>query len=267
MDTRNRKHRHPSRPAQVPVRKRHWQWGLLAGLVVAVAYLLLAHHYIYFRIGAAHLPASDTAYIYGFNPTGGQYQPLVYAALGDSLTAGVGVPSYEQSYPYQLAQKLAGNKSSVILRDFSYPGARTADVIRDLLEPAIASDPALVTVLLGTNDVHGRINPQAFAANYRTIIDQLQSRTKARIYAVSIPYLGAESLLLPPYGLYFHTRIDHYNRIIRQIAAEKGVTFIDLTETTEAVSRQRAYYSADLFHPAAAGYAQWATLLYAGINH
>ncbi len=245
--------------------QKHYLYPVIALFAVAV-YLVLAYQYIYYRIGVASIPASDTAYIYQINPTGGEYQPVVYAAIGDSLTAGVGVDDYQQSYPYVLAQKIAGEDSSVILRDFSYPGAKTSDVIKDLLEPAIASNPSIVTIVLGTNDVHGRVKPESFAANYRYIIDQLQARSQAKIYISSIPYLGSEALLLPPYNFYFHQRIDEYNRIIKTITEEKNVQYIDLTSTTEAVSRQNAYYAADLFHPAAAGYAQWASLLYVGIN-
>lgn len=72
-----------------------------------IAYLALAHFLIFYRIKTAGLRAPDRqeAYLIGQDKT--MAENLLYAALGDSLTAGVGASKYEQSYPYLVAENLA----------------------------------------------------------------------------------------------------------------------------------------------------------------
>jgi lysophospholipase L1-like esterase len=235
---------------------------IIIPLVAIGLYLWLAYAYIYFRIGKTALPASDTKYSYVLNTSAKTEKSLVYVALGDSLTAGVGVNNYQQSYPYLLAEKLSFNYDNFIFKDFSYPGAKTNDLINNLLTPAITSQPDIVTLLIGINDIHGRISPEVFAKNYRFILEQLQTKTKAKIYVISLPFLGAKTLLLPPYNYYFHQQTINYNKIIQNLAKTYNLSFIDLASLTAEGSKNSAYYAADLFHPTAQSYKLWATIIY-----
>ncbi len=243
------------------------KYFLIIGLLCVVGlYLWLSYAYIYFKIGRASLPPADTTYSYILNISNKPEKSLVYAALGDSLTTGVGVDTYEQSYPYILAQKLSLNHSNFILKDFSFAGAKTIDVINNLLAPAIASKPDIVTLLIGTNDIHDRISPTTFEKNYDYILEQLQTKTNAKIYVISIPFLGANTLLLPPYNYYFHNQIIKYNKIIKTAAQTYKASFIDLTSPTAEASTSSSYYAADLFHPTAKTYTLWATIIYDNFN-
>lgn len=229
--------------------------------LVIVIYLWTSYVYIYYKIGSTALPATDTTYSFAINPSQSENN-LIYAALGDSLTAGVGVMTYAQSYPYVLAEKIATRYDNVTFKDFSYPGAKTSNIIDDLLTPAIASQPDVVTVLIGINDIHGRVSPETFNDNYRYILERLQSETTAKIYLISIPYLGSHSLLLPPFNYYFHFRVNQYNKIIKSLAHTYNLNYIDITSPTAQISKFNAYYSSDLFHPTAKIYKLWANIIY-----
>ncbi len=239
---------------------------ILAALIVG--YLALANYSIYYRIQQGGLVLPDRKQVYKIGSTGEFSTGLVYAALGDSLTSGVGAAKYEESYPYLVAQKLSLRKNIQIdLEAFSYPGARTDDFIENLLGPAIASKPDIVTLLIGTNDVHGNIELGDFRKNYEYIMDRLGSETRATIYAVGLPNIGADELLLPPYNFYFRERTRSYNKIIRSLAEKRGLRFIDLIEPTLAMSKKNdGYYSRDLFHPSTKGYNLWAQIIYDNIN-
>lgn len=238
----------------------------IAILVFLVAYLLAAHHYIYKKISDSGLKASDTKSEYiirgGVNSGAG----LVYTALGDSLTAGVGVLRYEDSYPYQLAQKLSGSSGNIVLRDRAYPGARTSDLNKNLLTAAISDQPDIITLLIGVNDIHGLVSKKKFTDNYREILRRLKTETKAKIFAISIPYIGTDKLLLPPYDSYFKQETIEYNEIIKELAAENNVTYVDLHTPTERMYENPAFYSTDSFHPSAKGYEFWADIIYADFN-
>jgi lysophospholipase L1-like esterase len=241
----------------------------IAFLVIAVlgAYLFLAHAYFFWRLGRAGLPlpVPRTAAIKAENNMA--LKPLIYAALGDSLTAGAGLQRYEETYPYLLAEKISAGRGEIALSGFSYPGAKTADLIKDLLGPAIAQNPDIVTLLIGVNDVHGNVSGREFRNNYRQILKRLTGETRAEIYAINIPFIGSDSLLLPPYDYYYKKKTIEFNNIIKTLAQNSGVKYIDLASPTAALfSKDGAHYSADSFHPSAEGYRLWADIIYADIN-
>jgi len=111
-------------------------------LIIAIGlYLYLSNTYAYYMFDQVGLknPVVQDSYIFNDAAAG---KNLQYTALGDSLTSGMGLNKYEESFPYLLAKDLSG-KNKVILQNFSYPGYRTDDLIKNLLEPAIASKPGI----------------------------------------------------------------------------------------------------------------------------
>ncbi len=229
------------------------------------AYLFLSHAYIYRSIGRAGLSFPQIESEYFFSAQNAS-QPIVYAALGDSLTAGVGVAQYTDSYPYQLAQKLSEMRA-LKLHTLAYPGARSSDVLLTHVQGARNAKPDIVTLLIGTNDIHGKVPLSEFEANYRAILTILTTETSARIYAISIPYIGSSSLILPPHTLYFEYRTEEFNATIKRLAQEFNVSYIDIATATQAdFKKDSLFYAADSFHPSALGYALWSNLIYAGIH-
>jgi len=241
---------------------------LVIALAIIIGYLLLANYLIYYRIHHAGFITPDTKYDYTLTASKINSAPLVYAALGDSLTSGVGVDDYQDSYPYLLAQKMSQGKNyQVELKTFSYPGARTFEIIKDLLGPAIAAKPDVVTVLIGVNDIHGRIGLQAFENNYDYILNKLTKETGAKIYLIGLPALGTADML-PPFNYYFEKQTDLYNEAIKSLAKKYDLQFIDLNGATLSRSKKDdGYYARDSFHPSANGYRLWAQIIYDNINN
>jgi lysophospholipase L1-like esterase len=227
-------------------------------------YLFIANWSIFYRLEAAGLPASDYQHRYLLpEEISSSSSFIVYSALGDSLTAGTGVSDYQQSFPYRIAQKLADEKLAVKHLNYSYPGARTSDIIKDLLGPAIQEQPDVVTILIGINDVYGNVGRQNFAANYELIISSLQQETEAKINIISIPLLGSDSLFLPPLNYYYRFRIQAFNKIIKNIATQHNLNYIDLTTPTASFAPDGdSYYAVDNFHPSAAAYELWSQIIY-----
>lgn len=236
-------------------------------LLAIMIYLYLAHAHIYRRISQAHLKATDNMHTYVLGDEANGSKNLIYSALGDSLTSGAGADKYEESYPYLLAKSLAENDKVVVHKNFSYPGARTDDLIRDLLAPALASQPDLVTLLIGTNDVHGFVDTDDFEKNYEYIVRELKTKTRAKVYLISIPRIGSNTLILPPYDRYFDSKISEYNEFIKILAKNYELEYIDLdSPTADILKKDGSHYSVDSFHPSASGYALWAKILYDNID-
>ncbi|MDQ5970522.1 MAG: Adventurous gliding motility protein, partial [Patescibacteria group bacterium] len=70
-------------------------------------------------------------------------------------------------------------------------------------------------------------------------------------------------LLWPPYNFYFKYQTTEYNKIIKGLASDYDLTYIDLENSLQSkVQDEDAYYSPDSFHPSAEGYQLWAQIIY-----
>jgi lysophospholipase L1-like esterase len=236
---------------------------LLATFILLVAYIYLANAFIYYRIGSGGLsnPIIKEKYMINNNlPTASS---TLYVSLGDSLTAGAGTIHNNESYPYVLAEKMAGQDKKIILKNFSYPGAKSQDLIDNLLEPAIIAQPDVITLLIGVNDIHNRVSEEQFKKNYTYILERLSKETKAKIYVINIPFIGSNTIILPPLNRYFDEQTQKYNRIIEGLTKSYQVKYIDLYSISWYLLRKDGpLYSSDSFHPSAAGYAWWAQIIY-----
>lgn len=257
--------------------------AIILAIIIIVAltvYLNRAYAHIYGTLGSAGLKPAEggEAYIIDM-PNNYNIEPglradgikattsLVYVALGDSLTAGVGTDNYQESFPYLLAEKFAGDNQRVTLKNRSIPGETTTGLIDNFLPAAINDQPDVVTLLIGVNDIHDKATVLDFRKNYEEILSRLQQETKAKIYIINLPFIGAESLMLPPYQFLFDARTKEFNEIIKELAVKHSIQYIDLYSPTVALFKHSGnHYSPDLFHPSAIGYNLWAEIIYDSIN-
>ena len=229
-------------------------------------YLLISYNLVYYRIGHSGLAWLEVDSMYKFNEQQTS-TPLKLVTLGDSLTYGQGADNFEESYPYLLAKDLAGEKQAVDLLPLAYPGDTTADLIKNYLEDAVASKSDIATVLIGVNDMHNRISLPEFKANYQKIITALKTNPNTKIYLISMPFIGDQNLMLFPYQNYFLEQTQKYNEVIKTLAQENQVEYLDITtNTVELFKKSGSHYSSDRFHPSAEGYKLFEQLIYAGIS-
>lgn len=230
---------------------------------ILFAYLNRSYAHIYKTIddSALQSPVRESVYDFGNQPQ----EPNVYVAIGDSLTSGVGVESFEQSYPYQVAELLSENDNQVELKTFAVQGARSLDALV-VLDEIIKTSPDIITILLGTNDIHGNIFRKTFRENYAHILNRLTEETDATVYVISVPFTGTADLLLPPYGHYFDWQTRRFNETLKELSREYSVEYIDLYTATRSESSKEGYYSLDLFHPSEKGYTLWSNIVYDHIN-
>lgn len=238
-------------------------------LIIAaiIVYLNRSYAHIYAKIGAAKLESPEQGGIYMINDNLKADPDSVYVALGDSLTAGAGADLPEEALPYLLAQNFGTGDKQIILKNLAVPGARTSDIINVFLSKAIEVQPDVVTLLIGVNDIHNQVSAAQFRKNYEEILSRLSKETEAKVYVVNIPFIGASDLMLPPYQYLFDSRTKEFNRIIKEVANQYQIKYIDLYSPTVNLFKQSgAHYSRDSFHPSPAGYKIWAEIIYAGIN-
>jgi lysophospholipase L1-like esterase len=105
-------------------------------------------------------------------------KPL-WVALGDSLSQGVGASSIDQSWVLRAQRQLAAAGLEYRVINLSVSGATVPDVLERQL-PALnglAVAPALVTVLIGSNDVIHHDLRVTLLDHYRTLLAALPPNT------------------------------------------------------------------------------------------
>lgn len=186
-------------------------------------------------------------------------RPFTYVALGDSLTAGVGAHSYEESYVYQVAKRVAANqKRSVLVVNTAWPGATSADVLAVQLSVIASSTTDLASLLIGVNDLHNWVSLAQFQSHVRSILETLVPHTH-QVVVMTLPYLGGKRLVLPPYRSYFMWQTTRYNQALREVLKQfPTVTLVDLQARIASSEKDMlGYYGSDYFHPSGEGYQLW----------
>jgi lysophospholipase L1-like esterase len=164
-------------------------------------------------------------------PAGG---PIRVACVGDSITAGIGASSRNNSYPMQLQRMLGagytvgnfGNSGRTLLKNGDHPYWTTKT-----LPQALAFQPNIVTIMLGTNDTkpqNWKLKDQ-FAADYKDLIAQFQAlATKPKIFLVRPPYVAGPG----NYGINDPAMLEEL-AMIDALAKEEGLPEIDVYAATD----------------------------------
>ncbi len=138
--------------------------------------------------------------------------PVRILALGDSLTAGYGLPA-EAAFPARLEKALRAEGRDVRLINAGISGDTTAGGLARL-DRALAERPDLAIVELGANDGLRGLDPQAMRANLDAILK--------RLGAGRVGVLLAGMLAPANYGRAYEAE---FKAVFLSLAAEHGVVF------------------------------------------
>jgi acyl-CoA thioesterase-1 len=117
--------------------------------------------------------------------------PTVILVLGDSLTAGLGVPR-EAALPAQLEARLRAQGAAVRVVDKAISGDTTAGGLARI-DRALAEKPGLVILELGANDALRGIQPAVVRANLDAMITKvLASGTRLLLTGMRAPLNWSE---------------------------------------------------------------------------
>jgi acyl-CoA thioesterase-1 len=164
--------------------------------------------------------------------------PVKLVALGDSLTAGYGLPA-QAAFPVRLQQALRDKDISVDVVNAGVSGD-TSTGGRDRLDWSVPPDTDAVIVELGANDALRGIDPKVTRAALEDILKKLKARNIAVLLCgmVAPPNLGAD------YAARFNT-------IYPDLAKAYGVPLYPFF--LEGVATDAKLNQADGMHPTAKG--------------
>jgi len=163
----------------------------------------------------------------------------VIVALGDSLTAGLGVAP-DETYPARLQARLTREGYAYRVVNAGVSGDTTAGG-RRRVDWVLRTGPEIVIVALGANDGLRGQSPQAMRANLDEIV--------ARLRAAGARVLLAGMRLPPNYGVEF-TR--EFADVFPAVARHAQVAFMPFL--LDGVAADQRLNQADGIHPTAAGY-------------
>ncbi|MGH7803152.1 MAG: arylesterase [Candidatus Binatia bacterium] len=164
--------------------------------------------------------------------------PPLVVFLGDSLSAGYGLPARE-AFPAVVERKLAERGTPIRVVNAGVSGDTTAGGL-SRLPWLLQQKPDLVVVELGGNDGLRGQSPEAIERNLRAIIEKSKSAgAKVILLAMAMP---------PSYGPYARSFREIYPRVARDLDVPLVEGFL------EGVGGVTALNLDDGIHPTAAGH-------------
>ena len=188
---------------------------------------------------------------------------LVYAALGASVTFGIGAVPLTEGYVFEIAERMRSVRAEVTLHNLGIPGARIEDLLSDELEPAVAGNPDVVTVWAGSNEVIDGQEPEIFGAQLDTLLANLRTRTRALVFVGDL----ADLTRTPRFQAFpdpdvTRQRLNAFNARIRASVAANGANLVPLSDLPVIDS----IFSIDGFHPNNDGHRRLAELFWEEIG-
>jgi lysophospholipase L1-like esterase len=180
-----------------------------------------------------------------------------YLALGDSYTAGEGVPPGE-GFPAQLRRCCPALSDIVVI-------ARTGWTTGELLAAIAATPPEgsfdLVTLLAGVNNQFRGQPIAGYEADMERLVRLALGHAAGdprRVVVLSIPDWGVTPFAAGRDRGRISGAIDQFNRVARSVATRAGAAWVDVTTD----SREHPHdLVADGLHPSAEAYTRWARLV------
>jgi acyl-CoA thioesterase I len=162
----------------------------------------------------------------------------VVVALGDSLTAGLGVAA-DEAFPARLQARLRAEGYDYRVVNAGVSGDTTAGGLRRV-DWALRAHPEIVIVALGANDGLRGQSPQAIRANLEEIV--------ARFQAAGARVLLAGMRLPPNYGAEY---TKEFEAVFPAVARRAKIALVPFL--LDGVAADPRLNQADGIHPTAAG--------------
>ncbi len=173
-----------------------------------------------------------------------------FAALGDSITLGIGdpVPAGGDRTGWRgWALLLADGLIEPELHILAASGARVADIERDQLPRALALRPDIASVVFGINDtLRPGFDPELIESSAARTVGALRA-SGAQVLTMRLPDAGRMLRLPGALARPLAARTQQINTVLDGIAVRFGTLHFDAAGTPEAYDRQM--WAADRLHP------------------
>jgi len=179
--------------------------------------------------------------------------PLNLAGFGDSIIAGIGVAAQADGLVGRVAAHLAQGGREVRWRGVGVSGA-TGGMLAGLLDTPLESDPHVILVSCGVNDVVRGRPPQQLAREFTQFLRRARARWPyALVVHAGVPPLESFPALAGRLGQVLGRHGRSCIAALRAAATESGALYVAFPAEVG-----RTEFSRDGFHPNELGCAIWA---------
>ncbi|TQM79870.1 lysophospholipase L1-like esterase [Saccharothrix saharensis] len=179
---------------------------------------------------------------------------LRFRVLGDSLAAGVGCTRVEETLGERLAAVLRAEGHAVDLGVHAVSGARSTGLDAQV-RAAVRAGVDVALIVIGANDLTSFTPPAVGARLLHDAVAGLR-RAGAQVVVATAPDLGVVSHVPPAYRAFVSQASGLYARAQADaVVGAGGVVAAVGAEVSARFAGEPALFSADRFHPSAAGYA------------
>ena len=176
------------------------------------------------------------------------------AALGDSLTEGLGdpVPGGWRGWAALLAAGLRPDPGAVELRNLAVSGALTGDVLREQLPAACEHRPQVAAVVVGANDtLRASYDIRAISANVDAVLAALAAQG-AVLLTACLPDPGRMLRLPAPLARPLARRMQSVNEVVHALTDRHDAVHVHIADS-DWVDDPRMW-SVDRLHPSERGH-------------
>ncbi|MFD7290863.1 SGNH/GDSL hydrolase family protein [Streptomyces sp. NPDC059863] len=179
---------------------------------------------------------------------------LRYAALGDSLTAGIGDPvdGGWRGWAALLGAGVGDPGTGVRFHNFAVSGALTRDVEEKQTPAAVSFAPDIASIVVGVNDTLRRaFDIQDLALRLDRVCGALAARGTV-LLTTCLPDPGSMLGLPAPLAMPLARRQRAVNAVVHALAARHDTVHLHMAEASWVADR--SLWSADRLHPAERGH-------------
>ena len=188
-----------------------------------------------------------------------------YVALGDSYTIGTSVREAER-WPNQLvdrlgepAERTSPERRLELVANLAVHGFTSADVIGTQLPRLPTLAPAVVSLLVGVNDVIRGVPNAVYRANLDTILDAVAAVPSVRlVFGVTMP-----DYTVTPAGADYGdpvavaASIRGFNAAFSEVLARHRIPVVDVHDVSLAAADEPSLVAGDGLHPSGEQYRRW----------
>lgn len=177
-------------------------------------------------------------------------EPTSLIVLGDSAADGYALATPNDAFPWHLASHLATATSRrVRVTSFARDGARTRHVLHEQAPLLRAIDADVIAIIVGVNDVFGRVPPARLRADTHELVQALgEVAPAATVVLIGCPDLGRAPGLPQPLRALVGLRCRQASRVQGEVARAAGIRFVDIAAQTRA-----EHFGMDGLHPGRTG--------------
>jgi lysophospholipase L1-like esterase len=176
-----------------------------------------------------------------------------YVALGDSTTEGLedlNPDGTHRGWADRLAELIAAESPGLLYANLAIRGRKLPQIRAEQLEPALAMEPDLASVLGGLNDILRReVDLAARAEDLEAMVAALRG-AGATVIVMTFP---DPTVVITVAAARIRARVEAFNVAIRELAERQGAVLVDMELKSE---QHPSFWSADRLHANSRGH-EW----------